>query len=645
VRLFLDRARAVDPSFNLTTANARAIAALCFHLDGLPLALELAASRVSVIPVAVLERRLTERFRLLVGGDRAALTRLQTLKATLDWSYDLLSPEQRALFNRLSVFSGGATLGAVEAVCAAPPMTQQDILPLLGELVDQSMVVFDNSATEPRYRLLETVREYAHERLAEVGESDAIGSAHQRWALELTSPAQPRRAAPGWLDAYRRLAADMDNVRVALERSLVGDPATALELVHNLWPYWLWDGHLVEGRAWLEAALAADPDPTVLRAWTLMGLGALLGRTGDTARHAQRGAEALTLARGLGDATATGWALQNLGIAHWASDQLVLAMEDFRAAVEIGRSAFPAGEATAEHAIAAVCWTMGDRAEARRHIDYALALAAGLADDAILPPTLDVAFEVIRVDPVLDVPQLVMEENASAFRDTDRHAAIGYTLANRGTMARIDGDTGAAVRDFEVALATFRDRRDSRGEAVIEARLGTLARDAGDPDLAREHLVRALAIRRDIGDARGVSVTEAILGDLEISCGRLDDAGQLLESSLAAARRRADLWNIGAALSYGAGLALVRGDVATARRNLEEGVETARRSGRPRHVGWLELRLAALDRLAGDDPGPRAESAERTLTAIGDGIGAAAAHAVASLQQTPPSKARAPRSH
>ena len=344
-------------------------------------------------------------------------------------------------------------------------------------------------------------------------------------------------------------------------------------------------------------------------------------------------------------ATATGWALQNLGIAHWASDQLVLAMEDFRAAVEIGRSAFPAGEATAEHAIAAVCWTMGDRAEARRHIDYALALAAGLADDAILPPTLDVAFEVIRVDPVLDVPQLVMEENASAFRDTDRHAAIGYTLANRGTMARIDGDTGAAVRDFEVALATFRDRRDSRGEAVIEARLGTLARDAGDPDLAREHLVRALAIRRDIGDARGVSVTEAILGDLEISCGRLDDAGQLLESSLAAARRRADLWNIGAALSYGAGLALVRGDVATARRNLEEGVETARRSGRPRHVGWLELRLAALDRLAGDDPGPRAESAERTLTAIGDGIGAAAAHAVASLQQTPPSKARAPRSH
>jgi len=645
VRLFLDRARAVDPSFDMTPANAGAIAGLCYHLDGLPLALELAASRVAVIPVGVLERRLTERFRLLVGGDRAALTRHQTLKATLDWSYDLLSPEQQALLNRLSVFSGGATLGAAEAVCAAPPMTQRDILPMLGELIDQSMVALDISGIEPRYRLLETVREYAKERLVDAGESEAVWSTYRRWAIELTRPAAPRRGATGWLDAFRRLGPDIDNIRAALESSLDGHPATALELAHNLWPYWLWDGHLIEGRAWLEAALSANPDPTPLRVWTLMGLGAVLGRTGDTATHAQRGAEALETARRLDDSVATGWALQNLGIAHWASDQLSLAIADFEAAAEIGHPAFPAVEAAAEHALAATRWTMGDRAEARRHIRHALALTAALPDDALLPPTLDIAFEIVRPDVELDVPQLVMEENATAFRDTDRFTAAGYGLANRGTMARVDGDMRSSRRDFETANAMFRDRHDARGEAMLEARLGTLARDIGDPDMARKHLGRALAIRRDLGDARGVSVTEAILGDLEVSCGNLDDAGDLLDSSLAAAKRRGDLWNIGAALSYGAGLALARGDLAGARRSLEEAVETARKVDRPRHVGWLELRLAGLDRLTGDDPGPRAATAERILKAVGDDVGAAAAQELATAKQAPRSKGRRRRSY
>jgi predicted ATPase/DNA-binding SARP family transcriptional activator len=629
VRLFLDRARAVDPSFDMTPANARAIAALCYHLDGLPLALELAASRVGLIPVEVLEQRLSERFRLLVGGDRAALTRQQTLKATLDWSYDLLGPVEQHLLNRLSAFSGGATLDAAEAVCTGPPVAKPDVLPTLGELVDQSMVVLDAGGIEPRYRLLETVREYGRERLAASGETAAIAAAHQRWAVDLTRPAAPRQPGNGWLDAFRRLGPDIDNVRVALEASMTADPALALELAHNLSVYWLWDGHLVEGRAWLEAALAANPEPTPERVWTLFGLCAIVGRAGDTATHARRGAEALDIARQLGDPVATGWAHQVLGIAHWASSRASLALEDFEAAAQVGRESFPAGEAAAQHALAATRWTMGDREGARRHVDDALALTTALPDDAILPPSLDIAFEVIRMEAILGVPQLVMEENATAFRDTDRFAAAGYGLANRGTMARVDGDLAGARRDFEIALSTFQDRADLRGEAVLEARLGTLARDAGDLDLARAHLDRALAIRRDIGDARGVSVTEALLGDLEVAAGKLDAAELLLASSLAAARRRADLWNIGAAMSYGAGLALERGDITAARQNLTEALDLARRAGRARHLGWSELRLAAIDRLAGDDPAPRAASAEATLAKLGDRAGVAAARALA----------------
>src|SRR6185369_9531140 len=305
------------------------------------------------------------------------------LKATLDWSYDLIGRGEQHLLNRLSTFSGGATLAAAEAVCAAPPVMVQDVLPMLGQLADQSMLVLDVAGIEPRYRLLETVREYGRERLAEAGEAEAIASAHQRWTVELTRLAAPRQPGNGWLDAFRRLSPDIDNVRAALERSIASDPATALQLAHNLWVYWLWDGHLVEGRAWLEAALAANPEPTLRRFWTLIGLCAIVGRSGDTATHARRGLEALEIARLLDDPVAIGWTHQVIGIAHWASSQLPLALQDFEAAAEVGRAGFPAGEAAARHALAATRWTMGDRDGARQSVDAALALTTALADDAI----------------------------------------------------------------------------------------------------------------------------------------------------------------------------------------------------------------------------------------------------------------------
>jgi predicted ATPase/DNA-binding SARP family transcriptional activator len=625
VRLFVDRALAADPAFAVTDENAGALTRLCFRLDGLPLAIELAASRVAAIPVEALLERIGERFELLVGGRRTALTRQQTLRATIDWSYELLTPEQQAVLRRLAVFAGRVSPSAAETVCASLGISAGRLLALLGELVDQSLLVLDATTSSPRFRMLDTVRDYGRERLAETGESDAIEVAFLRWAIDLSAPAAARRGGNEWLAAFRRLGPEIENVRSALERAVARDPASALELAHNLWPYWLWDGHFVEGRAWLEAALAANPDPSPLRVWALIGLGALLGRAGDTAEHARRGTEALEIARRLDDPVAMGWSLQNLGISHWASDVLPLALEDFQAAAEIGRAAFPAGHAAAEHALAAVHWTLGDRVGARRHIDEALALTAALPADATLPPAIDIAFEIVRYDQILGVPWPVMEENATAFRDTDPVAGMGYVLAIRGTMGRVEGDAAAALRDFGAALEAFRQRGDARGEALIEARLGTLARDDGSLDRAREHLGRALAIRRDLGDARGVTVTEALLGDLEVTAGNLDEAERLLGASLAAARRRADLWSTGAALSYRSGLALARGTIAEARADLEEALEVSRRSGRSRHVGWNELRLAALDRLEGLDPIPRAAAAAESLRQAGDEVGLAAA--------------------
>ena len=180
VRLFTERAQAIVPTFSLTAENAAAVARLCHHLDGLPLAIELAASRVAVLPVTAIVDRLDDRFRLLVGGSRTALSRQQTLKATLDWSYNLLTDPQRRVLRALSAFVGGAPLEAAEVVCPGPGVGPRDVLRLLGELVDQSLVTLDDAAAEPRYRLLETVREYGRDRLIEEGERAATEDAHEQ---------------------------------------------------------------------------------------------------------------------------------------------------------------------------------------------------------------------------------------------------------------------------------------------------------------------------------------------------------------------------------------------------------------------------------------------------------------------------------
>jgi tetratricopeptide (TPR) repeat protein len=418
-------------------------------------------------------------------------------------------------------------------------------------------------------------------------------------------------------------------MRAALERSLVADAAVALQLANQLGSFWLWDMHLVEGRSWLEAALAAVPERTHLRADALLGLCAILGRAGETGEHARRATEALEITEELGDAAASANALQLLGISHWASDQLDEAVEDFSAAVESGRRGFPAGHAAALHALAATMWTRGDRVRARDLVEQALDATASLPESSpSLPPPIDIAFEIARTDRWTGRLELVMEENATHFRRMTRDAALSYLLGTRGTMARVEGDLEAAWHDFDEALRAFRDHGDRRGEGAIEVRLGTLARDRGDATASREHLTRSLDIRRDLGDVRGVGVSEAVLGDLEISVGNLEVADRLLASCLDAARRRADPWTIRAALGNLASLALARGDAATATGLLEECLAVSRRTGRLRHTAWSQLRLAAVGRASGVDRAADVRAAAQAFELLGDAAGAAEAQAL-----------------
>ncbi|MGW0838775.1 ATP-binding protein [Streptomyces sp. NPDC002787] len=266
VELLRDRAAASRPEFDVTDANREAVTRLCAHLDGLPLAIELAASRLRTLTVEQVAERLEDRFTLLTGGSRTARPRQRTLRALIDWSYELCAPAERLLWNRLSVFAGGFALDAAEAVGAGEGIPRGDVLDLLDRLVAQSVVLVDEREGQPRYRMLETIRQYGTRRLAESGEERRVGLIHLDFYRRLAERIADGWYGPGQEEGLARLRAEHANLRTALEHS---DPRTAQALVAALRFHWCADGFLGEGRRWLDRALAAAPEPTLARARAL----------------------------------------------------------------------------------------------------------------------------------------------------------------------------------------------------------------------------------------------------------------------------------------------------------------------------------------------------------------------------------------
>ncbi|MGC2651425.1 MAG: helix-turn-helix domain-containing protein, partial [Candidatus Cybelea sp.] len=263
--LFSDRARAVDHNFTLTDQNASTVAGICRRLDGIPLAIELAAARVNMLPVHVIAKRFDHRFVILTGGDRTALPRQQTMRAAIDWSYDLLAAREQRMFEQLSVFAGGCTVAAANAVCAGDDVAEGDVLDLLQSLVDKSILVADLDGLEPRYWLLESFREYAREKLAARGEVDAVARRHALACLQLAE--QLERACDTEPDVVWRALAqeELDNWRAALQWALTdrNDVVLGQELVGALHVVWAYFAPL-EGQRYAAAAfeLAGEQTPT-----------------------------------------------------------------------------------------------------------------------------------------------------------------------------------------------------------------------------------------------------------------------------------------------------------------------------------------------------------------------------------------------
>jgi non-specific serine/threonine protein kinase len=251
IRLFVERASAVNADFALADQNAGAVLQICQQLDGIPLALELAAARTKLLTVEHISERLNDRFNLLTQGSRTALPRQQTLRATIDWSYDLLSEEARLLFRRLSIFAGGFTLEAAEQICSEKPLTPRTVLDLLTRLVDRSLVKVERQGEYERYRLLEMLGEYAREKLDESGEKEPLRQRHRDFFIALAEQAEPKLKSAEQVEWLDRLEVEFNNLRVAWDWAIETDTELALRLVSALLDFWLMRGNPGEGRKWL----------------------------------------------------------------------------------------------------------------------------------------------------------------------------------------------------------------------------------------------------------------------------------------------------------------------------------------------------------------------------------------------------------
>jgi predicted ATPase/transcriptional regulator with XRE-family HTH domain len=342
-RLFIDRARAVNHALDLTEHNARAIARICIGVDGIPLALELAAARTRVLTIGQLADRLEHDSGVLGGASRAGEARHQTIRATIDWSYALLDESEQALLRRLSVFAGGWLLPVAEGVCSGGGIEPTGVLDLLTQLVDKSLAVVDTRDDVARYRLLEPIRQYAHEKLEAADEATLYSARHAAALLELAQTGETALGGPDEIATLDRLEVEHDNVRAALRWSLAtgsGQAESGLRSATALFGFWERRGHYKEGCTWLDQALAAAEDAGGrLRAPALNALATLRWRSGETERAYAAAEQAFTLSGEVGDSAGVAWSLVNLGMLAYLQNQPDQAIARLEESVPVARHA------------------------------------------------------------------------------------------------------------------------------------------------------------------------------------------------------------------------------------------------------------------------------------------------------------------
>lgn len=552
VRLFVARAQARRQEFALTDRNAPVVVEICRRLDGIPLAIELAAVWVGSLPVTAIAQRLDERFRLLTGGARDVLPRQQTLRATMDWSWELLSVQEQTLLRRLSVFVGGWTLGAAEAVGAGDGSAGWALLDLLAGLVNKSLVELDETGAEARYRLLETVRQYGLERLETAGELVAAREWRLTWCVGLAQAAEAALVGPEQQAWASRLEAEHDNLRAALTWSVQEErrPVSGLRLASALWRFWQMHGHLAEGRRWLERALIAARDaPIATRAAALLGAGHLAHRHGDFEQAEPLYRQSLALFRELEDRQGIAGALNGLGLVAWSLGDYGHAGPVFDESLALYRALGESrGIATVLNNLGCVTRSQGDYRRARALFEEALALQRALGN------TLGSALAMSNLGAVVErqgddeYAALLHRESLALFRELGDTTGIAMALGNLGKPVYLQGDAARAKELLEESLALFQDMDDLQGLSSAMAKLGSLAYLRGEYARARSLHTESLILARRVGEKEGTCRALINLGRALHRCGDDARALSLHREGLVLAREIGDRGELAAGL-------------------------------------------------------------------------------------------------
>ncbi len=590
VRLFVERAAQVRPGFMLDANNAHGVVDLCRRLDGMPLALELAAARTAVLEPAEIVHRLDDALSML-GARPNGVTRHQTLRGTLEWSHDLLTEPEKTLLRRLSVFSGGFTLAAMEAVCGEAPLARPELLDLLATLVDKSLVVTETTPVGSRYRQLETVRQFCRENLDRAGETAQLSAAHCAYFLAFAVDHNPERATEVVIEEPKLLDREHDNLRAALRWSCAHDPETALRLVASLWRFWFLRGHAVEGARWVERALAVAPEPSRPRAAALIGLTGLDSRQGRADRHRALGAQALAIVRQIGEPDEVVMARLVETALAWSTFDLD---EAEQMAVDLHTEAVARGRP--EHA-AAGSWLFGQCALSREDGPRAAARFDNCLDefaqsDAGTPTFLPVITPSLQLVPIAGRLVPYIEETLLLGRRVGVSQALGYVLSAMGYAARLSADPPSAIGVVRDALEHFTELRDDLARAQALNQLGCIQRDCGNFDEAGAALSAARDLRVGLGDRRGELLTEINIALLHAMGGDIHRGLTDARRCLSVFESAGDQVGMGATLTVLGAVELVSGQSRAAREMYARAAE--RLAPWLRHAGWQRLMVAEL---------------------------------------------------
>jgi predicted ATPase/DNA-binding CsgD family transcriptional regulator/Tfp pilus assembly protein PilF len=543
VALFVQRAKAVRPDFALTDENAAAVATICGRLDGLPLAIELAAARIRLLPPAAMLARLNNRLSLLTGGAQDAPARQQTLRNAIDWSYDLLDADEQRLFRRLAVFAGGCTLEAAEAVCNAEGEQGNEILDGVASLIDKSLLrQVEPGGSEPRLAMLQTIREYALERLTNSGELDTLRRRHAEFFLALAEAADAAEEVAEQDAAHQRLEVEYDNLRAALDWSAASDSDVdlGLRMAGAMGEFWKIHGHIREARTYLTTLLAragtaapthgrakavtiaarmalTEDDPVAralyeesLSLWrtlgdkygislALMGLGHVALYAGDLETARTRYAEALALRREVGNKRGTASALESLGdVAVQQGDYpqaITLCEESLALSREIDDTW---GVIHALAGIAAVCAHRGEYTRATALLEEGLTLAQALCSRSTIAALLGALGQLAAQQGEYDRAAALLDESLEMCRELEHRGYLCAMLTQRGYVALRQNDFDQAGTLLEESLALARNLRNDECICKALRALGRLALRQDQPGRARTLLEETVALHRRI---------------------------------------------------------------------------------------------------------------------------------------------------